>query len=338
MLSGSSTVGSSTGIVLDITGDRLFDSWEYTDSSLGRLVEVSGFGPGSIMLSKPVGALASPLGRSPRPIEPMWRGGVSGGCACELIWPICIFSPSGGDSSPGFVRVLVRLVLYSVCEGVLPMPLLRTPRFVSSCGACDCSLSTSDTLFDFFLLDTSSEASSHSSPPVPMTSGTVRTKLTLRPFLRVVVFKPPGPGLFAAAAALFRISCAPGHRWALATSMRGRLPKAVAASFCCWARSVEGLRKALMSSSGGELGAAGLLLACVAAENSFVFSRIFVFQRLLENSLLAGSCASTMVLPADRDVGGYCDKREGYALEGRMSGEAGVPASKGRSRARRLRG
>jgi predicted transcriptional regulator len=73
--------------------------------------------------------------------------------------------------------------------------------------------------------------------------------------------------------------------------MRGRVKAeaaaaAAAASFCCWAaRSVEGLRKSLMSwSSEGGLG-----LGCEAAANSLVFSKILVFQRLLENSLLPAS-------------------------------------------------
>jgi hypothetical protein len=82
--------------------------------------------------------------------------------------------------------------------------------------------------------------------------------------------------------------------------MRGRLTKAAAAaSFCSWALSVEGLRKALRSSSGGELGIS-LVLVCVAADNSVVFSRILVLQRLLEKSLLAASGASAMVPPADQ--------------------------------------
>ena len=52
-----------------------------------------------------------------------------------------------------------------------------------------------------------------------------------------------------------------------------------------YAGSGEGLRKSLMSwSSEGGLG-----LGCEAAANSLVFSKILVFQRLLENSLLPAS-------------------------------------------------
>ena len=66
--SSSWIVGSRADAVLGTTGERLSESCEYTESSLARLM--GGCIPGSIMLSKPVGARERPLGRSPRPMEP----------------------------------------------------------------------------------------------------------------------------------------------------------------------------------------------------------------------------------------------------------------------------
>jgi hypothetical protein len=149
------------------------------------------------------------------------------------MWPISSFLPSGGDISPCEVMVRVRLFRCSVCEGVLPMLVLR---FASSCGFWGMRALELAPLLAFLRRDTSAAGSSHSSPPCPIMSGTARTKLTLSPFLRVPVLKPPGPGLLPPAAALLMMSCAPGHRWARATSMRGRFAvarKAAAASFCC---------------------------------------------------------------------------------------------------------
>jgi hypothetical protein len=163
----------------------------------------------------------------------------------------------------------------------------------------------------FLRRETSAAGSSHSSPPWPMTSGTARTKLTLRPFLRVPVRSPPGPGLFPPAAALLRMSWAAGHRWARAMSMRGRLAAAAAEAEAeaeaAAARSVDGLRKALTSSSSCAL--EGLGSAGLAGASSL--EKILVRQRLdLDISLLAASWAASR---ASTMAGGAVVGRGGWS-------------------------
>jgi hypothetical protein len=124
-------------------------------------------------------------------------------------------------------------------------------RFASSCGFCGgggvvvlLAWLALLALLAFLRFETSTDGSSHSSPPWPITSGTALANDTERPRWRVPFFSPPGPGLFAAE--LFRISLAPGHRCARAMSMRGLLEFAAEAAA---ALSVEGFRKSLTSES-----------------------------------------------------------------------------------------
>jgi hypothetical protein len=127
-----------------------------------------------------------------------------------------------------------------------------------------------------------------------MTSGVVRAKLTVSPFfLFPGVLMPPIPGLLSLALADRRISCAPGHRWAAATSIRGFAAARKAAAWAC-AFSVEGRRKSFTSSS---------WLACGTEPFWGLGSlslKILACQRFLKRALWELSWASTMAWAAGR--------------------------------------